>query len=98
MPEGKETTKRVDAFKVGNELLDSHTWYTFKVIIHGGKQYTYIAERGGEFKLTATASYTAELETLKFMRIHIGSYNNNGRQYYDNISYVMTDTFLDPTK
>jgi predicted dehydrogenase len=52
----------------------------------------------GKFELTATASYTAELETLKFMRIHIGSYNNNGRQYYDNISYVMTDTFVDPTK
>ena len=96
--EGKETTKLQDAFKLGDKVLDSHTWYTVKVIINGGKQYTYLAERGGQFELIATANYSAELETLKFMRIHIGSYNNTGRQYYDNISYVMSDTFVDPTK
>lgn len=97
-PEGKETEKMENAFKIGSYFLDSHTWYTIKVIITGGKQYTYIAERGGDFELTATANYSAELETLKYARIYIGSYNNNGRQYYDNISYVMNDSYDDPTK
>ena len=96
--EGKETQKVDNAFKVSDTFFSSHTWYTFKVIITGGKQYTYVAERGGEFELINTASYTAELANLKFMRIHIPSYNNNTRQYYDNISYVMTDTYVDPTK
>ena len=96
--EGKETTKMENAFKIGSYFLDSHTWYTIKVIITGGKQYTYVAPRGGDFELTATANYSAELETLKYARIYFGSYNNNGRQYYDNISYVMSNSYVDPTK
>lgn len=98
MEEGKETAKMENSFKIGSHFLNSHTWYTVKVIITGGKQYTYVAPRGGDFELIATASYSAELVELKYMRLYFGSYNNNGRQYYDNISYVMSNSYVDPTK
>ena len=85
--------------KFGDYVADSHTWYTFKIIVSGGKQYTYIANKSGtSYTLLATADFKADTTTMKYARLYFNSYQSTSRQYVDNISYEMKDTFVDPTK
>ena len=98
-PEGQETTMMSGGVKFGDYVADSHTWYTFKIIISGGKQYTYMANKSGtSYTLLATADFKADTTTMKYARLYFNSYQSTSRQYVDNISYEMKDTFVDPTK
>lgn len=97
-PDGT-TNKQANAFKVSGKLLDSHTWYTFKVIVRDGKNYVYYKLRGADkFELLGSSDFKFEIPKMKYVRFQMGGYNNTSRQYLDNITYVMTDTYVDPTK
>ncbi|MBE6533178.1 MAG: hypothetical protein E7676_06780 [Ruminococcaceae bacterium] len=98
-PEGQETSIMEGAFKIGDIVLNSHTWYRVKVIISGAKQYTYLSSNGGEkYTMIAEKSYSADTTRMKYARLYFPSYQVTNRQYVDNISYEMKDTFVDPTK
>ena len=99
-PEGQETTQLAGSLKLGSLQVNSHAWYRIKIIVSGGKQYTYISDNGGKTytQIGDAATYSADVTTMKYARLHIGGYNNCSRQYVDNISYEMKDTFDDPTK
>ena len=98
-PEGQETSMMTGGIKFGDYVADSHTWYTIKIIVSGGKQYTYIsANHGTSYTLIATASYSANTANMKYARLYFNSYQSTTRQYVDNICYEIKDTFVDPTK
>ena len=99
-PEGQETNKQDKAFKVSGKLLSSHTWYTFKVIVHDGKNYVYYKAQGSndKYELLGSSDFKFDIAKMKYVRFQSGGYNNTSRFYLDNISFVMTDTYVDPTK
>ena len=99
-PEGQETVKLDKVLKFGSESVSSHTWYRIKIIVAGGKQYTYLSSNGGDTytQIGDAKTYSADATRMKYARLHIGAFNNCSRQYVDNITYEMKDTFIDPTK
>ena len=70
--------------------FDSHTWYKFKIIVADGKAYQYYSVNGGE-SYTLINSFETAFDSNN-AKITINCTAHVMRQYYDNISFIITDT------
>jgi len=70
--------------------FDSHTWYKFKIIVADGKAYQYYSVNGGE-SYTLINSFATAFDSNN-AKITINCTSHVMRQYYDNISFIITDT------
>ena len=97
--EATQTQILSGGIKVSSQILDSHTWYTIKIIVTGGKSNVYYTVKGSDnYTLVSSSNFTRDITTLKYVRFQTNSYNNTTRQYIDNVSYVMTDSVVAPAE
>ena len=70
--------------------FDSHTWYKFKIIVADGKAYQYYSANDGE-SYTLINSFETAFDSNN-AKITINCTSHVMRQYYDDISFIITDT------